>query len=213
MDLNQLMEVISSLSLKRPLFHSEADFQQALAWEIKNKFKSYEIRLEVRKKGKKDLDKNKDYYIDILLITSSGEQIPIELKYKTSSLAYIDNNKIKEEFLLKEHGAKDIGRYLFIKDIMRIEYLKNQNNISKGYVIFLTNESNYWIKSNRKSVDENFKLFEDKVLPKNKFLVWNSNANWTKDFPKLKLNSDYKINWINYSKVKDKEFKYIILEI
>jgi hypothetical protein len=44
LDLNQVLE---SLAEKRPVFHSEADFQHALAWEIHNVKSDASIRLEL----------------------------------------------------------------------------------------------------------------------------------------------------------------------
>lgn len=37
--------VMQSLSVKRPIFHSEADFQHALAWELQSEFPKASIRL------------------------------------------------------------------------------------------------------------------------------------------------------------------------
>lgn len=38
--------VMGQLAHRRPIFHSEADFQFALAWRIKETLPDYEIRLE-----------------------------------------------------------------------------------------------------------------------------------------------------------------------
>lgn len=79
-------------------------------------------------------------HIDILVIIDN-QWIPIELKYKTKGCVKIVNN---EKFYLKNHSAKDIGCYLYLKDIQRIEKIKdNINNFSKGYSIFLTNDLSY----------------------------------------------------------------------
>ena len=43
LDMHGLM---GSLAKKRPIFHSEADFQHALAWEIHKTTSGCEIRLE-----------------------------------------------------------------------------------------------------------------------------------------------------------------------
>lgn len=41
-------KVLSTLSVKRPIFHSEADFQHSLAWEIREHYPESEIRLETK---------------------------------------------------------------------------------------------------------------------------------------------------------------------
>ncbi len=90
-------------------------------------------------------NKNSNYYLDIIVINNKNEIIPIELKYKTFNLkTTINLNGFEEAYILKNHDATDIGKYLFLKDINRIEFLKQNNlNIKKGYVIFLTNEEKY----------------------------------------------------------------------
>jgi hypothetical protein len=42
-------EIIRQLSIWRPIFHSEADFQFSLAWMIKEQYPNCEIRLDCNK--------------------------------------------------------------------------------------------------------------------------------------------------------------------
>lgn len=67
-----LEKCLSSLKTKRPVFHSEADFQFALAWEIKELYPDIEIRLEYP-------INELNMYIDIMLL-NQDKAIPIELK-------------------------------------------------------------------------------------------------------------------------------------
>ncbi len=87
-----LINVIESLQGKRPIFHSEADFQFSLAWEIKllYKDKAYEVYLEkplrnANKEPEKDKNSNNSY-LDIF-VQENGNKIGIELKYLTAELA------------------------------------------------------------------------------------------------------------------------------
>ena len=68
--------IMHRLSLWRPIFHSEADFQFSLAWIIKEIYPDCEIRLEFVP------DFNTNLHLDILVILN-GKWIPIELKYTT----------------------------------------------------------------------------------------------------------------------------------
>ena len=92
-----------ALAQERPLFHSEADFQHALAWHLQGSLNKVDIRLEKpfrqNQRGSK--------YIDIML-TIDGRSIAIELKYKTKRIRYRNND---EYFDIQNHGAQDIGRY------------------------------------------------------------------------------------------------------
>jgi hypothetical protein len=40
--------ILGALALKRPIFHSEADFQHAVAWEIHSRRPELSVRLEFR---------------------------------------------------------------------------------------------------------------------------------------------------------------------
>jgi hypothetical protein len=64
--------LIGRLSSGRPIFHSEADFQHALAWLIHSESPRAQIRLETRPERGIRLD---------LLVVVGGERIAIELKY------------------------------------------------------------------------------------------------------------------------------------
>lgn len=120
---------------KRPIFHSEADFQFALAWEIQQLFPYADIRLEYP-----SVEEPKKY-IDII-VTHEGQVYPIELKYKTKRLSTSIGD---EQFSLKDHGAQDLGAYDSVKDICRIESFSNHlAGYKKGYVVWLTNDPFYW---------------------------------------------------------------------
>jgi hypothetical protein len=80
-------------------------------------------------------------YLDILIRTDAGQEIGIELKYKTRAL----NVEVSgESFALLNQAAQDIGRYDFFKDLCRIEDFVNARQKRVGYAIFLTNDSAYW---------------------------------------------------------------------
>ena len=100
-----------SLSKKRPLFHSEADFQFALAWEIQLAYPQANVRFEYAPKDFSNM------HIDIVVFIDQ-HIIPIELKYKTAKLNAIYNS---EMYNLKSHGAQDCGKYDCLKDLQRIE--------------------------------------------------------------------------------------------
>lgn len=51
-----LDDVLSRLALRRPIFHSEADFQFALAWQILELDAGIDVRLESRPKAGVHLD-------------------------------------------------------------------------------------------------------------------------------------------------------------
>jgi hypothetical protein len=63
---------MAALAKSRPIFHSEADFQQSLGWEIRRQHPEALVRAEVRPRRRIRL---------VLMITLDGERTAIELKY------------------------------------------------------------------------------------------------------------------------------------
>lgn len=220
-----MTEVIKTLQGKRQIFCSEADFQLEMALVIKEMYSNAKLRLEYVPTFD---DKMR---IDIIVFISN-EWIPIELKYKTK------NSKKEEEmidqitqevFNLKNQGAKDIGCYLYLKDIMRIESIKEQkieiikgqekNNFKEGYAVFLTNDETYLNPPQKNNcVYKDFSL-EDGAIKKGK-LEW---AEHTGDGTKkgiedpITLKGIYKMKWNEFSNV-DKErsdgiFYYLVTKI
>ena len=223
--MNNLDEILEKLSKERLVFHSEADFQHALAWQIHKIHPNYNIRLE-----KPQELKNNQIHLD-LIVGVGSQKIAIELKYKTLSLftdipkkynptknenCFIEN----ELFQLKNQLARNHARYDFIKDIHRLEYLVSKKIITKGFAIFLTNDKNYWENSGRDSMDKNFRIHDKQILEGK--LDWNLKDNPS---PKLGKRSDsislqkkYKLNWRDYSDISkicriNNNFKYLVVEI
>ena len=133
---------ITELQGKRKVFCSEADFQLELAWVLKEIYKDkYNVRLEFAYNlPNEEKQKGSKIHIDIVLLNDK-KFIPIELKYKTRGCKVDFKN---EHYNLANHGAQDIGRYLYLKDIERIEWLRdNEPLFYEGYAIFLTNDVIY----------------------------------------------------------------------
>ena len=149
--------ILKQLTEQRPIFHSEADFQHALAWEIHNRLSHAKIRLEFPV-----FHQNRQRYLDLLVRTKSLELVAIELKYKTRALSIHNND---EDFQLKNQSAQDIGRYDFLKDVQRLEQFLAQSNSGTGYAIFLTNDSLYWkTAQNPETVDREFRLHHGRMI-------------------------------------------------
>lgn len=188
----EISEILATLAKKRHIFHSEADFQHAFAWEIHDKLPNTSVRLELPVQVKGQF-----LHIDVWVV-NQGEIIAVELKYKTRALSVqIDN----EQFKLKDQSAQDIGRYDFIKDIQRLERVAAEQIKFIGYAILLTNDSAYWIKpSSRYTVDADFRLYDGRILEG--VLDWGINASdgtkRNREQP-ITLQQRYSVNWKNFS--------------
>lgn len=231
---------IIELQNQRPIFHSEDDLKLALAFNIKKNNPDFEIRLErpvqlemIYRNGQKIIVRAP---IDIVVIDTNGGAYPIELKYKTKK-ANIDLNG--ENYILAEHGAQDVGRFSFRKDIYRIENYKSNNlNFRFGFVLILTNDNEYYERDVFESdkIDKHFSFHDGAILNRfdlswnynkidktkyklNENNVWcniNSKEHWSckkECFYKLDLLNDYKISWKGYSKIENTTFKYCLVKI
>ena len=192
--------VLRILSRDRPVFHSEADFQHAFAWQLHMDYPDLRIRLEYpfhRKDEKID-------YVDIVAF-DKDETTAFEMKYKTAPFFAL----LKEDlFYLKGHSAQDLGRYDFLKDIYRVEKYVTERKNWTGYAILLTNDSAYWNPTNRaESVCDQFRLTDQRLIMGE--LSWRETAG--KGTIKgreasIKLKGSYTCNWRDYSKFEKSEF-------
>ena len=205
----EVINVINQLSKKRPIFHSEADFQYSLAWIINEIYPSVEIRLE-----KRALLDNREVYFDILVSEKDRTAI-IEVKYKTKDV------RIKigdEEFKLKNQGAQDQARYDFIKDILRLERALEVYPKSVGFAIFLTNDSSYWStpKQDTDSIDKDFRIHNGRML--SGLLSWKEEASEgtrSKRDKSIRLRKSYRLGWRNYSNIENRNgrFRYLAVKV
>jgi hypothetical protein len=212
----------------------------SLGFIIKELYPEFEIRLEKPTNiNMIDVEDNKSIVrapIDIIVYDTNGKSIPIELKYKTKKLETEFN---EESYSLTNHGATDIGRYSFRKDIFRIEqYLSKEENSNFGIIFILTNEDNY-VNNNvgdKETFDKHFTCHQNSKFEK-EFKGWNyskidttkylkqdnfwkyinqNKKHWTftgdKTY-KLELKNDYLINWQKYSKIDKSEFNYCLIKV
>lgn len=205
-----IKKVLENLKLKRRVFYSEADLQFEFAWELHKILPEAEIRLE-----RPVTINNEVYYIDIW-VNYEDRHYPIELKYKTKSIIISDFNK--EDIHLANHGAVNLGCYAYIKDISRIEDIKEKDKkFGKGFAMMLTNEPIYYNQINRRSSYQLFKIYNGREI--NGTLDWEhtqtDNEFALKDkFPPLNLKGKYKIIWFDYAiDNHSPNFKYTITKI
>ena len=190
-----IQQVLDALRTKRKLFSSEADFQFSLAWTIKELYPNVEVRLEW---VPSDYDPN--MYVDIAVFNDDA-MIPIELKYKTKKT---DKAVDGERFVLKNQSATDLGRYDFLKDIQRIEFIKqNFPNVTEGYAILLTNDPNYLVAPRPASAFADFSISNGDI--KTGALRWAEGSKSNIGRLGIDLTGKYPIQWGVYSRIDETE--------
>jgi hypothetical protein len=177
------------LAKRRPIFHSEADFQHELAIELTRAKPSMGVRLEMplsEKLGATDIVLQEGY-----------QKAGIELKYLTRKFDYAAGDEV---FSLKQQGAHPLRRYDVCKDIERLEEF-NRKHGGPSFVIVLTNDSAYWRRKSMKlAIDEDFRLQEGRQLSHS--LNWGANASsGTKRSRErtIRLIGHYHLSWHDYS--------------
>lgn len=183
---------LETLAGSRPLFHSEADFQHALAWQLHLDNPGLQIRLEYRPTGQP-----RRMYVD-LWCTLDGERTGIELKYFTR---HLETEFAGEQFELREQSAQDLGRYDFWKDVRRLEELADGGLVDQGLAIILTNDAGYQRAPTRPDViDVDFRLHEGHVVSGR--LAWGAGASAgtkrSREAP-IELSRSYQLGWHPYS--------------
>lgn len=190
---------------KRSVFHSEADFQHHMAWEIQAHLnQSAQLRLEYPFPR---LESEHIDYCDIM-VREEESVTGIELKYKTVRW---QGEVEGESFWLKQQGAQDTGRYDFIKDIVRLESWCERGLIQEGVAIFLTNEPSYWEVPKRQitAADREFRLHQEELSG---LLTWHTANKGTLQgrTPQLQLKGRYALNW---QPAPYEGFRYLMVQV
>lgn len=196
-----LERVMTALALKRPIFHSEADFQFSFAQAITALAPEMQCRLE---RPILNTDTGRTEYLDLLCSGADGETA-IEFKYFTRGWKGVIGGEV---FDLRAHAATDLLRLHFVHDIVRLERF---GSASSGLAVLLTNEPGLWTQSTRKSRDRDFHLHEGRQL--SGALLW---ANGTYAPNTRELRGEYALNWQDYSSLDDQRggrFRYLAVEV
>jgi hypothetical protein len=210
----EIHSILASLAARRPVFHSEADFQHALAWELQLADPGANIRLE-----KQVAAEGARVHLD-LLVQGIGYEFAIELKYKTRAAKL---NHGEEEYPLRDQSAQDIGRHDFIKDIQRLEKYVVAHPSAVGFAILLTNDRTYWSESRKiDSVDSEFRVHEGRVIRGEVTwgeVTWGARASAGTKHKReqvIALRGDHAISWRDYSLFGDgraEKFRYVVLQV
>ena len=181
--------LMNGLSRERSIFHSEADFQHALAWWIHKTIPDGGVRLECKPFPDERL------YLD-LWFPEIG--VAVELKYRTQEL---HREHCGESFALRNQSAQDQGRYDFLRDVERLERVSKLPSFRAGFAILLTNDASYWNRSSRtETVDRAFRLHEGRRIDRRHGLVpegqsWNNQE----PGPTIRLEGSYDLRWRDYA--------------
>ena len=201
-DIDSLMR---ELAQRRPVFHSEADFQFALSRQIEVEERDYEVRLERPFRSGR-----RSRRVDIWL---PHEEIAVELKYFTRRMCETVGDEV---FDLKDHAATDLARYRFLADVQRLEGLLRDGAgaVRTGFAVLLTNAPGMWERPSRRTNDGAFLVYDGRKDVTGK-LQWSKDGSLLID-DEISLGGSYTMNWKDYSDVVGVEngrFRYLCLSV
>lgn len=205
LDLNLAMSELAKL---RSIFHSEADFQFALAILLHEMWPEFEVRLEIPQPNRITLDM-------LVMDASNEDRFAIELKYKTALWRGVVAG---EAFNLKNHGADVLGGYDIVKDIGRIESLIAGGSANSGAVIALTNEPLYSKPRPAKTKLTNaheFRVHEGLILSGTRSWGPNTGGSNKNRTDNIEIAGAYPCDWDDYSNVGGSRgsFRQLVLKV
>jgi hypothetical protein len=199
--------VLDALAEERPLFHSEADFQHAFAWQVHLLDPGAVVRLEVRP------DPEVREAVDMLCRTG-GRRIAVEFKYLVRRFeATIDG----ECFRLRDQGAQPLSRYDVLKDIGRLERFCAAGRADVGFAVILSNDLQVWSPGRPGSIDEAFRMYDGACLTGT--LGWGPNAGpgTTRGRTEpIALAGTYAVAWADYPTTHPScrgQFRSLVIEV
>lgn len=205
--LEDLQRTMTALAARRPVFHSEADFQHAFAWQVQLEHPEARIRLETRPRPGVRLD---------VLALVNARRVAFELKYLLRRLTVTVEDEL---FDLPLQGAQDVRRYDFIKDISRLEQLRADEAADDCFAVCLTNDPLYWAADRGRSevIDAAFRIPEGRTIAG--LLAWATHASpggiGARQKP-ISLGGSYRLAWRDYSRVevnRNGEFRYLAVQV
>lgn len=147
-----------------------------------------------------------------IVVRKGNEYLPIELKYKTKAVTRrIERfgEMLDVDFqVVKNHGAQDLGKYDFWKDVKRLEVVRRKfKNVVGGVAVFMTNDAAYTRTGRAGSNHVRFDMVEGKT-PKAKH--WLREAAITRNYPDFEVDREYEIHWSSI-RIEDEIFYYTMI--
>ncbi len=205
-----LPAALVALADERPVFHSEADFQHALAWAIRERHPDIDVRLErpITLDGQRG-------HVDIWLHDRDGEKA-IELKYWVRE----GELTVAGESFQHRGWSGDIERCAVWKDVARIERLIGSGLAGGGFVVALANLVGCWGAPRsgwERTTDAAFRLHEGHRVGGT--LDWaEKTAASTRNLCRapVTLRGSYLTRWRDYSQPAEGpggELRYLLLDV
>ncbi|MDE6333638.1 MAG: hypothetical protein K2L77_03215 [Muribaculaceae bacterium] len=198
------------------LMFNEIDFQIQLAIYLRGsgRYDDVDVEYSMPRTLIDDYDWKSNLRIDIV-VSRSGEYCPVELKYPTKGVT----REIKrfgkffpDTEVMKNHGAQDLVRYNYWKDVRRIELLRRIfDSVHGGLAVLLTNDMYYTRPVRATSAAAPFSTHEGRCAGGGT-MDWNGNPAVRPSHPSFTLDGVYAIRWTD-AQIDGVGFKYTIVKV
>ncbi|MBP0085071.1 hypothetical protein B0F69_24285 [Rhodococcus hoagii] len=195
---------MDTLARQRPVFHSESDFQLALALVLADDVA--QLRLEKKLSVSEPVGGRSRLSIDVLG-ELDGHRIALELKYPKKRLRTSVEGEV---FDLPASGAPDLDTAAIWRDVQRIERLLLDEAVDAGASITLTNYP-FWSERNTtaRSQAHEFRLWEGRNVDPGA-LQWRLKGGQVGE--RLMFESAYRCGWRGFGNDDDFGFRYLLLQ-
>ena len=219
MNTETLEKILTRVAARRPVFHSEADFQHELALELGRSH--HAVRLEVPIQIK---IKNQQVGIELDLLATDPESevvSAIELKYITAPLEVTNGG---ESFSLSANWGTNLSLFDALADFERVGAAIMAGKAKQGFTILLTNSTTAWSRDvmNTSILARAFSIHEGRQLFAGEALDWCppspgvGSVSKKRLFPyaPVQIPKDQRCRWRDYSRVNGANgiFRYLMLE-
>lgn len=200
---------MKTLSSRRPVFHSEFDFQFALC-KVMDEAGVNRIRLE----RMVQLAGNPRFEIDIMGYIDDETPIALELKYPKQRFAgSVTSDGYDESYSLPSSAAFDVDARGIWKDASRIEELIAAQVVKAGALIALSNYALWNERSHKQGTHaHDFRLWQEREVAAGTVLHFPESAKLAaRESSPVRLRYPYRCDWHQYSQPLGSDFRYLVL--
>ncbi len=211
-------DIIAFVEQQNELMFNEGDFQLQLSvWLLKSGHYD-EVMVEYYLPNSLAIEAGYDWdsnlYLDIVA-RKREEYCAIELKYPTKRVVRDTcrfGKRLPDVQLMRNHGAQDLVKYNFWKDVRRGEIVKSLfPKVTKALAVLLTNDESYTRPGRQSSACYPFRTAEGSVIGPG-IMDWNGSPTVGKTHTPFHLDGEYTVNWRRY-KIDNESFFLTIIEI
>lgn len=202
-------DVRSFIEHQSELMFNELDFQVHLAVWLRNSgsYDDVDVEYFLPNSIADEYDWDSNLYLDIV-VRKGDDYCPIELKYPTNRVVKPISrfgvpsdriNGMNNVEIMKHHGAQDIVKYNFWKDVRRVELIKKLfPTVKGGLAVMLTNDSSYVRPCRPTSAVAPFSMSDNNMIGPG-MMDWNGTPKVRETHKPFHIDGQYSPRWSEHT--------------